>query len=106
MAHESALTNVVEAAAVIGVNPDALRGVRVAITGHLSTPRKEFEKLIADAGGVFDKTVTYGTTYLCSNLDWTNTNGGTSSKFDKAKKMGVKIISEAKLLEMMTKNEE
>lgn len=106
MAHESKLTNVVEAAAVIGVNPNALKGARVAITGHLSTPRKEFEKLISDAGGVFDKTVTYGTTYLTTNADWTGIDGKTSSKFDKAKKMGVKIISEAKLIELMTKNED
>lgn len=106
MAKESALTGVVEAAAVIGVNPDSLKGARIAITGHLSTPRKEFEKLISDAGGVFDKTVTYGTNFLVTNAEWTNIEGKTSSKFDKAKKMGVKIISEAKLLEMMTKNDD
>lgn len=70
-----------------------LRGKAFSITGHLGRPRKDVIKIIEMAGGVFEKTVTWGVHYLVTNEDWTNQSG--SIKFRKAKDYGVMIISEA-----------
>ncbi len=74
----------------------ALSGSKFCITGELSMPRAEVEKLIKLNGGVMVSSVSKNTTYLV-----TNEEDGTSSKFVKAKTLGIPIVSEQKLLKMI-----
>ena len=57
------------------------------ITGTLSVSRKEFEQLITDAGGKIASSVTKKLDYLIVGV-----NAG--SKYDKAKSLGVSVLSE------------
>lgn len=102
MAHVSELTNVATVAEVMEVE-DAFKGKRFSVTGHLSVTRDRFVELVEKAGGVFDKAPTYGTTYLVTNADWTpnSTVGTKSKKFEKAQKLGIRIISEKQFLDML-----
>jgi DNA ligase (NAD+) len=68
-----------------------LNGKTFVLTGALSRPRPEFEKMIAAAGGKATGSVTKNTTYLVAG------EGG-GSKRDKAAKLGIPIIGEAELL--------
>jgi NAD-dependent DNA ligase len=96
--------NVMEA-----VNPDALRGAEVSITGHLGRPRAEIVELIRQAGGSFQATpsswVGSRRAYLITNKDW---NAGAtvqkkaSLKLLKAQEKGIKIISEKEFYDMIT----
>jgi len=61
-----------------------------AITGTLNQPRKDIEDKIISLGGQVVSTVSKNTNYLISNETESN-----SSKFINAKKLGIKIISEA-----------
>lgn len=92
----------------LGINPAAagfvenmnnqaegpLSGKTFVLTGALSRPRPEFEKMIAAAGGKATGTVTRNTTYLVAG------EGG-GSKRDKAAKLGIPIISEEEIEQMM-----
>ncbi len=92
--------------AELGINPatpgfgekpsegGALAGKTFVLTGALSRPRPEFERLIAEAGGKATGSVTKKTDYLVAG------EGG-GSKRDKAVKLGVPIIDEAALLALM-----
>ncbi len=71
-----------------------LSGKTFVLTGSLSRPRPEFERLIAAAGGKATGSVTKKTDYLVAG------EGG-GSKRDKAAKLGVPIIDEATLLQLM-----
>ena len=71
-----------------------LSGKTFVLTGALSRPRPEFEKMIAAAGGKATGTVTRNTTYLVAG------EGG-GSKRDKAAKLGIPIISEEEIEQMM-----
>lgn len=71
-----------------------LSGKNFVLTGALSRPRPEFEKMIADAGGKATGSVTKNTHYLVAG------EGG-GSKRDKAVKLGIPIIGEAELLAML-----
>ncbi len=71
-----------------------LAGKTFVLTGALSRPRPEFERLIAAAGGKATGSVTKKTDYLVAG------EGG-GSKRDKAAKLGVPIIDEAALMQMM-----
>lgn len=73
----------------------ALAGATICITGELSAPRKEIELLIKQNGGMTSGSVSKKTTYLL-----TNETESSSSKFVKAKELGVKIITEAELIQM------
>jgi len=73
-----------------------LKDLSFVITGSLSQPRKDFEKLIEDNGGLLRSSISKDTSYLISN-DTTSS----SSKLSKAKSLNVPIISEDKLLEMI-----
>ena len=89
----------------LGINPAAagfipdmntqaegtLSGKTFVLTGALSRPRPEFEKMIAEAGGKATGSVTRNTTYLVAG------EGG-GSKRDKAAKLGIPIIGENELL--------
>lgn len=68
-----------------------LSGKTFVLTGSLSRPRPEFEKMIAAAGGKATGSVTRNTTCLVAG------EGG-GSKRDKAAKLGIPIIDEAALL--------
>jgi DNA ligase (NAD+) len=58
--------------------------------------RSDFEKLIKKNGGVMVTSVSKNTNYLI-----TNETESSSSKFVKAKDLGISIISEDKLLKMI-----
>ncbi len=72
-----------------------LSGMTFVLTGTLSRPRPEFEKIIATAGGKATGSVTKKTNYLVAG------EGG-GSKRDKAVKLGIPIIGEAELLSMIS----
>ncbi len=71
-----------------------LVGKTFVLTGILSRPRPEFERLIAAAGGKATGSVTKKTNYLVAG------EGG-GSKRDKAVKLGIPIIDEHTLLQLM-----
>lgn len=71
-----------------------LSGLTFVLTGALSRPRPEFERMIADAGGKATGSVTKKTSYLVAG------EGG-GSKRDKAVKLGIPIIDETTLLAML-----
>jgi DNA ligase (NAD+) len=73
-----------------------LSGLSFCITGALSLPRKSAEKQIMDAGGSVKSSVGKGLSYLV-----TNDSDTTTSKMQKAKKYGVKVISETELYELI-----
>lgn len=74
----------------------SLSGSKIAITGTLSVPRKELQNLITAAGGEVDKSVGKNTTYLVI----ADVNS-TSSKAQAARKLGITLISEQQLLDMI-----
>ncbi|MDO5450198.1 MAG: NAD-dependent DNA ligase LigA [Akkermansia sp.] len=71
-----------------------LSGKVFVLTGALSRPRPDFEKLIAAAGGKPTGSVTKNTTYLVAG------EGG-GSKREKAAKLGIPVITEQELLDMI-----
>jgi len=85
-----------------GVNPveeetkeGPLTGKSFCITGKLSKSRDEIKDDIINAGGTWSSTVTKQLDYLVSN------ESSGSSKFDKADKLGVKIITEEDLYRLI-----
>ncbi len=75
-----------------------LIGITFCLTGTLSRPRKEIELRIKAAGG---KT----TTSVSSKLDYLLAGESAGSKLEKANRLGVKVISESDLQEMIENNE-
>jgi len=73
-----------------------LTGMSFVLTGAMSKPRKEIEHNIEMAGGENKGSVGKGVTYLVQ----ADANS-TSSKTEKAKKVGTLVISEDKLWEMI-----
>lgn len=71
-----------------------LNGITFLITGTLSKPRNEFEKLIIENGGKIASGVT-------KNLDYLIVGEKPGSKLEKAKNLGVKIISEDGFFELI-----
>ena len=80
---------------LLTVQAGPLSGKTFVLTGALSRPRPEFEKMIAAAGGKATGSVTKKTDYLVAG------EGG-GSKRDKAVKLGVPIIGESDLLSMLS----
>jgi DNA ligase (NAD+) len=74
----------------------SLSGMSFCLTGAMSKPRKEIEKMIEAVGGEAASGVKSGLTYLVQ-ADPTST----SSKTEKALKLGVKILSEVDLWKMI-----
>ena len=105
MARENENTNILN---VMMVNEDtstALRGKRVSFTGKLGMTRDEMVKFIAAHGGTFDEAPRWGTTYLVTNRDWNKGSTVTptkSNKLIKAESLGVKIISEKELIDLVS----
>lgn len=99
---------VLETLRLLGINPIStgfienatnqaegpLSGKTFVLTGALSRPRPEFEKMIATAGGKATGSVTKNTNYLVAG------EGG-GSKRDKAAKLGIPVIGEAELLTLL-----
>ncbi len=76
---------------------DALEGQTFVLTGTLQTmTRAEAKKAIERLGGKVTSSISSNTSYLCAGE-----NPG--SKFDKAKQLGVPIISETELKDLMNK---
>ena len=75
---------------------DMVSGLSFCITGALSLPRKEYELHIEKNGGKNVSGVTSKTDYLVTNDP---TSG--SSKNKKAQQLGVKIITELELRELL-----
>lgn len=72
-----------------------LKGLKFCITGELGQPRPQIEKLIKQNGGVIAG-VSKNLSYLV-----TNEEESSSSKFVKAKSLGIPVISETQLLKMI-----
>ncbi|MCM2350254.1 MAG: NAD-dependent DNA ligase LigA [Bacteriovoracaceae bacterium] len=72
-----------------------LSGLKFCLTGELSQPRPQIEKMIKMNGGVIAG--------VSKNLNYlvTNEEESSSSKFVKAKSLGVPIINEAQLMKMI-----
>ncbi len=87
--------------AQLGVHPvpvragGSLEGVSFVITGALSVSRDELANQIRLRGGNFQTGVGKSTDYLVAG------QRVGSSKLAKAKQLGVKVISEAQLMEML-----
>jgi len=75
---------------------DSFQGMSFCITGSLSRPRKEIEVFIKSNGGNISSSVTKKLDYLV-----TNDEESTSSKFQKAQKLEIPIVSEAQLERML-----
>lgn len=69
---------------------------RIAITGTLSKSRNEIVSEIEKSGHIFSSGVTASTDYLVASDDSIN-----SSKYKKAEKLGIKIISEEDMRELL-----
>lgn len=69
-------------------------GKKVVLTGTLSMPRSKAEELIEKQGGATSSSVTGQTDYVV-----VGENAG--SKLDKAKKLGIRIITEAEFLDLI-----
>lgn len=73
----------------------AFAGENVVLTGTLEKyKRSEAQKLIEEQGGTCQSSVTKATTLVVAGAD-------AGSKLDKAKKLGIKVIGEAELIEML-----
>lgn len=74
--------------------PGPLDGMTFVITGSMPKPRKEIEALIEEHGGHAASAVSKSTSYLVAGDD-------PRSKLDRAKQLGVKIISYEELLKLI-----
>lgn len=73
---------------------DNFAGLAFVITGTLSAPRDNFEKIIKQHGGKISSSVSKKTAYVLVG----ETPG---SKFDKAKALGIKIINEKEFYDLL-----
>jgi DNA ligase (NAD+) len=72
-----------------------LAGVHICVTGTLSRPRGDVQSDIERAGGIFDKSVKKGTSFLVAGADVGET------KLKDAQKKGVRVIDEAGLAKLL-----
>jgi DNA ligase (NAD+) len=77
-----------------------LRNLKFCFTGELSIPRSKIEKLIKNHGGSISG--------VSKNLNYlvTNETESSSSKFLKAKTLGIPIINEIQLMKMLEKKDD
>ncbi len=100
-------TNAVVVAEVMeaGADTKPFRGKSFSISGHLSKTRAAIVALIEQAGGRFDKSPSYATTYLITNLDWsTGSVDGVSKKLLRARMNGTKLLTEQQFLDMLMRD--
>ena len=97
-ANKTSLANLLDKGIVVSEAEDVSNGKFAdsvfVLTGTLSKPRQEFEAIIERNGGQTSSSVSKKTTYVLAGE-----NAG--SKLDKAKTLGVKIISEEEFLNML-----
>lgn len=74
-----------------------LTGMSFCVTGATKKPRKALHKDIMDAGGTVKESVVSGLTYLVTNED----PSFGSAKMKKAEKLGVKVLSEGGLYQLI-----
>jgi DNA ligase (NAD+) len=91
------LFDLLEVLEIKKISGGPLQGKSVCITGDLSKPRKTVQKMIMDAGGTIQTSVSKGTTYLVTNETDTS-----SKKMKSARKNGTIVISEQQLLDLMS----
>ena len=72
-----------------------LVGAGCVLTGTLSRPRGEYAKMIEQAGGIVQSSVTSKTRYLIAGA-----NVG-ATKTEKARALGTEVIDEARLLDLL-----
>jgi DNA ligase (NAD+) len=72
-----------------------LAGAGCVLTGTLSRPRGEYAKLIENAGGIIQSSVTSKTRYLIAGE-----NTG-AAKTGKARELGTEVIDEKRLCELL-----
>lgn len=102
--NKSLIQSLLEAGITLTVSdtPAALAGQTIGVfvvTGSLSKPRADIEQDIRKNGGKLGATVSKQTKALI-----TNDQESSSSKFKKAKELGIPIWSEDKLYEFLSKN--
>lgn len=73
-----------------------LQGLTFVITGKLSRPRQDITNELRSLGAAVSSSVSQNTDYLISNETETN-----SSKYKTAQKLGIKIINETQLAQMI-----
>ncbi len=78
------------------VSGGVLEGKKFCITGTLSVPRGDIEKLIKKNGGIMVSSVSKNTDYLL-----TNDTDPASSKYKKAMEVGTQVITEEKFLKLI-----
>ena len=78
----------------VGIGP--FYGKTFVITGKLSHPRIEIEKMITDRSGSISNSISKNTTFLIQGED-----KRTSTKTQKAKELGVAILSEDQFMQML-----
>ncbi|MEZ4846210.1 MAG: NAD-dependent DNA ligase LigA [Bdellovibrionota bacterium] len=95
--------NIIQKLQKYGVNPTqeqsiegALSGKTFCITGKLSKSRDEIKDDILNAGGNWSSSVTKQLDYLVTN------EASGSSKYEKAQKLGVQIITESELYDLLS----
>jgi len=86
------ITSIGDEASRLPEKTGPLSGMSFCFTGSMSKPRSVFQKMVEDFGGVNSSSVVKNLTYLVCNED----KG--SSKTQKAKQFGVKIITEQEFL--------
>jgi DNA ligase (NAD+) len=72
----------------------ALSGKTFVITGTMSRPRPEIQKIIRNAGGEVSSSVSAKTDYVVAG-------DSAGSKLEKAEELGVKVITESELFNML-----
>ncbi len=80
-----------------GSEQGALAGLKFVITGTLSQPRDHFKDLIESHGG---KTLSA----VSTKVDYLLAGDNAGSKLDKAEKLGVKVLGEADLTQLLESN--
>lgn len=71
-----------------------LSGMMFVLTGTLSLPREEIGQIIEDSGGMLSGSVSSRTTYVVAGI-------APGSKLDKAKSLGIKILTEDDLYTLL-----
>lgn len=84
---------------VKGKTMGSLTGKSFCLTGTMVNKRADLEKMIEDAGGSIKGTVGKGLSFLVI----ADPENSTTTKAEKARKLGTALISEDDLLEMMSK---
>ncbi len=103
MAKETESTGILTVMMVDEKDGESLRGKRIAATGHLGLPRAEIARLIAANGGVFHDSIKWDTSHLVTNRQWNRGSTTTPTKSKKildAEARGIRIITEAQLVEL------